>query len=294
MARAEPGSAQPAAPAATGGLIGAFGGWNLGGAVAAAAEAVGGKAAAAKETAAAAVARTAGDVAVAAAVKAAGATEVVAGTAGTMAAAGVGTTTEVAAAALMVPTAAVLAGATAAPDVLVARGTEALRDGLQHGGKVAVAHAFNGNANFVAEGVDAARIRTASTAIAGVDGAVNEIFQAGAQGAAGGRGVANALGRLAGAQAASPMMLVRDAARLVANADPAEGGAAEARPAGDEEDVDEEQGTCVVCLEAKADTVILPCRHAQFCHGCAATLSSRSQPCPTCRGRIESTLRIFL
>jgi rubrerythrin len=46
--------------------------------------------------------------------------------------------------------------------------------------------------------------------------------------------------------------------------------------------------TCVVCLAAPEDSLLLPCKHIAMCAECTKTVvASRSQPqCPVCRSRI--------
>ena len=58
----------------------------------------------------------------------------------------------------------------------------------------------------------------------------------------------------------------------------------EARGAGlniDEED----EGLCVVCLEAPKDTLLLPCKHLCLCHMCAPLPA-----CPLCRTDVTQTI----
>jgi len=49
-------------------------------------------------------------------------------------------------------------------------------------------------------------------------------------------------------------------------------------------------GNCKVCWDKEVEILFLPCRHANSCGSCASSLSK----CPTCRGNIEGTVRIFL
>jgi hypothetical protein len=46
----------------------------------------------------------------------------------------------------------------------------------------------------------------------------------------------------------------------------------------------EDENTCVVCLAAQRDSLLLPCKHMTMCAECTeAVLSSSSQPqCPVC------------
>jgi hypothetical protein len=55
----------------------------------------------------------------------------------------------------------------------------------------------------------------------------------------------------------------------------------------------ENGNTCVVCLAAPKDTVVLPCKHLVIlCAECTkAVLASSSQPrCPVCRSRIADCM----
>ena len=47
--------------------------------------------------------------------------------------------------------------------------------------------------------------------------------------------------------------------------------------------------SCRVCLLMNADTIMLPCRHAQICYSCVGKLAITSgvKHCPICRGIIE-------
>jgi hypothetical protein len=50
--------------------------------------------------------------------------------------------------------------------------------------------------------------------------------------------------------------------------------------------------TCVVCLAAPKDSLVLPCKHVAMCAACTkAVLTSSKQPnCPVCRARIEDCI----
>jgi hypothetical protein len=58
--------------------------------------------------------------------------------------------------------------------------------------------------------------------------------------------------------------------------------------------------TCVICLTNQNDRCILPCGHVCLCGDCADRFLSRdasngsTERCPTCRGMIESIIRVFL
>ena len=63
-------------------------------------------------------------------------------------------------------------------------------------------------------------------------------------------------------------------------------------------DVNEAEDTspsCVICMLHSRNTVLLPCRHAQFCKECSNRLMQKRTPrCPLCRGKIECILDIIL
>ena len=47
--------------------------------------------------------------------------------------------------------------------------------------------------------------------------------------------------------------------------------------------VETEEDNCVICLDSKADSVIMPCGHGGLCNGCAIELFSACKKCPICR-----------
>lgn len=53
------------------------------------------------------------------------------------------------------------------------------------------------------------------------------------------------------------------------------------------EEVQESQ--CCICVDARVNAVLLPCRHQQFCMTCATAVST----CPTCREPIASRLQVY-
>jgi len=56
----------------------------------------------------------------------------------------------------------------------------------------------------------------------------------------------------------------------------------------------EKEDECSVCLDAKKDTVIIPCGHLCVCNPCATVLAvTNSYKCPICRGEIEGVCRAF-
>lgn len=48
-------------------------------------------------------------------------------------------------------------------------------------------------------------------------------------------------------------------------------------------------GTCVVCMDAKSNHVLLPCGHLCLCETCATKVKT----CPACRAKIVSRTRVF-
>ena len=53
-----------------------------------------------------------------------------------------------------------------------------------------------------------------------------------------------------------------------------------------------ESSECVVCWEAAANVVLVPCGHMCACSGCAALL--QSSDCPMCRCRVQACLTVEL
>lgn len=52
---------------------------------------------------------------------------------------------------------------------------------------------------------------------------------------------------------------------------------------------------CVVCMSNRIALVVVPCGHANLCHGCYKELDARGdRNCPSCRTPIQSTTSIFL
>ena len=46
-------------------------------------------------------------------------------------------------------------------------------------------------------------------------------------------------------------------------------------------------GECVVCMDAIAKTVLVPCGHIATCAKCAKKLVKKNLPCPICRRAIR-------
>lgn len=49
---------------------------------------------------------------------------------------------------------------------------------------------------------------------------------------------------------------------------------------------------CIVCMENKCNTMLLPCEHTNFCVDCAALIRNDKNKCPFCRELIESVVVI--
>ncbi len=62
----------------------------------------------------------------------------------------------------------------------------------------------------------------------------------------------------------------------------------EARAANAKSEVD--KVTCVVCLSAERNMLLLPCKHLVLCSGCAAKVSA----CPLCRSIVQDTVVCWL
>jgi hypothetical protein len=55
---------------------------------------------------------------------------------------------------------------------------------------------------------------------------------------------------------------------------------------------DDFSANCVVCLNNRKNTTVLPCRHFCMCDECAKLLLRRTRTCPMCRLPISSVLNI--
>ncbi len=76
----------------------------------------------------------------------------------------------------------------------------------------------------------------------------------------------------------SRLVVVRDAQRL----------REEARLASAKSETD--KVTCVVCLSAERNVLLLPCKHLVLCSGCASQVSA----CPMCRTVVQDTVACWL
>eukprot|EP00439_Symbiodinium_sp_Y106_P078035 s270_g16.t2 len=59
-----------------------------------------------------------------------------------------------------------------------------------------------------------------------------------------------------------------------------------------QERADQDDGMCVVCLERRADTAVVPCGHLCLCQNCVADVMGQ-RLCPMCRNEASSTVRIY-
>jgi hypothetical protein len=55
---------------------------------------------------------------------------------------------------------------------------------------------------------------------------------------------------------------------------------------------------CVVCMDAKADTICLPCKHLVMCSHCSERINKnvleKDRRCPTCRNFIKQQITVFV
>ena len=50
---------------------------------------------------------------------------------------------------------------------------------------------------------------------------------------------------------------------------------------------------CCICFTEKADAAITPCGHANYCMNCISKYP-KEKGCPSCRGPIQSILKIYM
>jgi hypothetical protein len=56
----------------------------------------------------------------------------------------------------------------------------------------------------------------------------------------------------------------------------------------------DDENSCVICMESVADWVLLPCGHICMCRACSQTiLSSSNKLCPLCRVQVENTIKTY-
>jgi len=56
----------------------------------------------------------------------------------------------------------------------------------------------------------------------------------------------------------------------------------------------EEEKTCAVCMSEPKNALIVPCGHVSLCMTCAGELKEKKQPCPICRGDIQTLVKAFV
>lgn len=54
------------------------------------------------------------------------------------------------------------------------------------------------------------------------------------------------------------------------------------------DDLDDDDNTCIICLDQPASAVFNPCSHRVTCAACAQLVIDARQPCPLCRGSLVS------
>ena len=58
--------------------------------------------------------------------------------------------------------------------------------------------------------------------------------------------------------------------------------------------LDEGEGNrCVICLEAEASHLVVPCGHQCLCGPCSEHYNGFGEPCPLCRVPVQMTLKVF-
>ncbi|GMI40017.1 hypothetical protein TrCOL_g2027 [Triparma columacea] len=55
-------------------------------------------------------------------------------------------------------------------------------------------------------------------------------------------------------------------------------------------DAEDDSDTCVICLDNKRNTVLLPCKHLCVCKACAGPTLKE---CPMCRQEIHDSMRVY-
>ena len=57
---------------------------------------------------------------------------------------------------------------------------------------------------------------------------------------------------------------------------------------------EDNEKTCLVCMERPSKTAMVPCGHASFCEECAKRLQSTVGKCAVCRARIQTIMNIYM
>ena len=57
------------------------------------------------------------------------------------------------------------------------------------------------------------------------------------------------------------------------------------------EETNDAKSICVICQDRSAQRAVVPCGHLCLCDTCSA---ANMELCPLCRGRVESTIKIYM
>jgi hypothetical protein len=60
------------------------------------------------------------------------------------------------------------------------------------------------------------------------------------------------------------------------------------------EENEEPDNLCKICMEHEATVAFSPCGHMMACELCSETVKNGDKRCPTCRQDITSLLRVFI
>jgi hypothetical protein len=58
--------------------------------------------------------------------------------------------------------------------------------------------------------------------------------------------------------------------------------------------VTDEEHTCFICYENKADIAMVPCGHGGQCHTCARRLLNMDRRCPMCRATVMGVVFLLV
>lgn len=53
------------------------------------------------------------------------------------------------------------------------------------------------------------------------------------------------------------------------------------------------QSDCIICMDAKKDSVCVPCGHNAGCFECLSTVKSTAGTCPVCRAELQQVIRLY-
>ncbi|CAM6104056.1 unnamed protein product [Calypogeia fissa] len=56
---------------------------------------------------------------------------------------------------------------------------------------------------------------------------------------------------------------------------------------------DKSDGRCVICLDAPADAVCIPCGHLVGCKDCLTQTKAKKWGCPVCRAKIQQVIKVY-